>query len=360
MNTHASTMEGALPHASRRLGLLRPFSKLMVIAILLLIFFGGQVKSHDAGLSVPDWPLTYGQNPITYPISEWRGGIFHEHFHRLYAGVVAIMTVFLAIGLQLKSPYRWLKSLGWLAVFAVLLQALLGGLTVWYQLPVLVSSSHATLAQTYLVLIIIIAYGLSREREQRKQSMDVPGRRERWNVIATLALVVIAVLYGQLLLGALMRHTESGLAIPDFPKTAGRWIPRFDDATVAWVNDWRWDHGPLASGEQLHDVTLGQVVLHFSHRAGGLVVLACALGVLYAAARIRAQRPELWRTALIFLALTLTQFTLGMFTVWTQKTPLITSTHVMTGAALLGLCVLILLRAWPIHGRPGKHTDPVS
>src|SRR5690606_31322718 len=111
---------------------------------------------------------------------------------------------------------------------------------------------------------------------------------------------------------------------------------------------------PLATGEQLHDVSLGQVVLHFSHRVGGVFVLFCAIGLLIAATRARALRPELWRTVLLFLALTLTQFTLGMLTVWTQKTPLITSTHVMTGAALLGLCVLLALRAWPIHRAVGQ------
>src|SRR5690606_7823126 len=83
---------------------LRRFAAFVCVATLSLIFLGGQVKSHEAGLSVPDWPLTYGQNPITYPISEWRGGIQHEHFHRLYAGGVALLTVVLAGWLHWRDP----------------------------------------------------------------------------------------------------------------------------------------------------------------------------------------------------------------------------------------------------------------
>lgn len=324
---------------------LRLFAQATMLATLGLIFFGGQVKSHDAGLSVPDWPLTMEQNPITYPISEWRGGIFHEHFHRLYAGVVALLTVALAVWLGLSHAPRWLKGLGVLAVAAVLFQALLGGLTVIYQLPTVISASHATLAQTFFVILVIIAYGLSQERAARQLAPPPPP--QQWRPILNMALGLIALIYVQLLLGAFMRHTGAGLAIPDFPTVAGNWLPRFNADTVAWVNDWRWEHSPLATGEHLLDIGLGHVALHFAHRVGALVIAVYILFLLRAAARGRAEAPALWQGALLIAGAAGIQITLGILTIWTEKSPAITSLHVMTGAATLGLAVLLALRAWP-------------
>lgn len=324
---------------------LRRFSKLVCLATLLLIFFGGQVKSHEAGLAVPDWPLTYGQNPITYPISDWTGGIFHEHFHRLFAGVVASMTVLLAIWLQVREPRRWVRILGWLAVGAVLFQALLGGLTVIFHLPTAVSSSHAILAQTFFVITCILAYALSREAGQTAAAVS-PRQRVGALPVFRATVVLIGLIYVQLFLGALMRHTNAGLAIPDFPTTAGRIVPAFNDETLAWVNDWRFDHA-YYRGVDLPPVTLGQMVIHFSHRLGAIAVTAGMLIVLVRAWRRRAEDARVARTALVLCGIVLVQFTLGMFTVWTVKLPLLTSIHVMTGAALLGVAVLLAMRVCP-------------
>lgn len=323
---------------------LRRFAVLLCLATLSLIFFGGQVKSHEAGLSVPDWPLTYGQNPITYPPSEWRGGIFHEHFHRLYAGVIATMTVLLAGWLYLRAPR--LKELGILAVVAVLLQAGLGGMTVLLHLPVWVSSAHAILAQTFFLITLVIAYALSLERNRREAAAQ--RQPETKTPLLGLSCVLLGLVFFQLFLGALMRHTESGLAIPDFPTTAGQWMPAFNADSLAWVNDWRFEHQSDAAGSPLEVVTVGQMLIHFAHRLGALVVAIQVGWVLVAAYRLRGAVPQLWRSALLIGALCTVQIALGITTIWTIKHPYITSVHVMTGAALLGATGLLLLRAWPI------------
>lgn len=329
---------------------LRRFAFVVCLATLLLIFFGGQVKSHEAGLSVPDWPLTYGENPVTFGVSKWTGGIFHEHFHRLFAGVVALATVALAVCLYLKENRVWLVALGFGAVLAVLFQALLGGLTVWYHLPVLVSSAHAILAQTFFLITLVIWYGLSRERTRRLDAIAAGGV-EAVTPLKYAALVLIALVYGQLFLGALMRHTESGLAVYDFPTTAGSLIPRADEAALANINQWRFENTD-SLGAQLPDVTRTQVLIHLTHR-GGAIVVTLGVAVLAALAfQRRATHPALWRTALWLCGTVALQIALGAFTIWTIKHPYVTSIHVVTGAGILGLSGMMALRAWPLAARP--------
>ncbi len=325
---------------------LRNIALVLCLATFCLIFLGGQVKSHEAGLSVPDWPLTYGENPVTFGVSKWTGGIFHEHFHRLFAGGVAILTVILAILLYFKDDRVWMVALGAGAVFTVLLQAFLGGMTVWYQLPVLISSAHAVLAQTFFLITIIICYGLSGERARRVERA-ANGAPEIRTALKMGALVLIVAVYTQLFLGALMRHTESGLAVPDFPTTAGKIIPSVDEETVAWVNSWRFDHTD-SLGAILPDVTAGQIAIHLAHRGGALVVSLLIFGLTWSAFRRRQSHPEQWRTMIYLSLLVIFQVTLGAVTIWTVKHPYITSAHVVTGAGVLGLSTLLALRAWPV------------
>ena len=126
-------------NARRRFAIFLPFT------VLFLIFFGALVTSHGAGLSVPDWPTTFGRNMFLYPISGWVGGIFYEHGHRLIASVVGFLTLVLVVWIGSKESRKVVKRLGALALFAVMLQGLLGGMTVRYNLPTPVSVSHAVL-----------------------------------------------------------------------------------------------------------------------------------------------------------------------------------------------------------------------
>ena len=94
------------------------FAVLTAVATFCLIWVGGLVTSHGVGMSVPDWPTTYGYNMFLFPFSKWVGGIFYEHSHRLIASGVGLLTVVLAIWLWVKEPRRWVRWLGVLAVVA--------------------------------------------------------------------------------------------------------------------------------------------------------------------------------------------------------------------------------------------------
>src|SRR5436190_18487289 len=105
---------------------LHRFAVLMAAATLCLVCIGGLVTSHGAGMAVPDWPTTYGYNMFAFPISKWAGGIFYEHSHRLVASGVGFLTSILAIWLWVKESRRWLRWMGVIAWFAVVLQGVLG------------------------------------------------------------------------------------------------------------------------------------------------------------------------------------------------------------------------------------------
>src|SRR6059036_3078049 len=106
------------------------FAWLTCVATLLLICSGGMVTSKGVGLAVPDWPTTYGYNMFLFPISKWVGGIREEHTHRLFGFLVGMLTTILAVWLSLKEERRWLRWLGVVAFFGVVLQGVLGGLRV--------------------------------------------------------------------------------------------------------------------------------------------------------------------------------------------------------------------------------------
>src|SRR5215510_11261535 len=109
---------------------LHRFALLTACSTAFLIFVGGLVTSNEAGLSVPDWPTTYGWNMFTFPYSKWVGGIFYEHGHRLVASFVGFLTVGLTIWTWMKESRKWLRTLSLVALGAVITQGILGGLTV--------------------------------------------------------------------------------------------------------------------------------------------------------------------------------------------------------------------------------------
>ena len=328
----------------------------LVVATLGLLFLGGQVTSHGAGLSVPDWPTSYGRNMFLYPISDWDGGIFHEQLHRVVAATVGLLTTILAVWLALREPREWVRILGFLAFCGVILQGVLGGMTVLFLQPAWLSSAHAVLAQSFFMLTILIAYTQSRERAQREHD---PGaaRGDPW---AGPVLLVVGLVYIQLVLGAFMRHTESGLAIPDFPRMAGQIVPWFTSESVAWVNEWRMDYA-FEHGVVLPEVTLAQVWIHFAHRAGALLITLAVILALYRAYAGRIASPRMWRMAVGLAVLIAVQATLGVATVLTQRVPVIASLHLATGAAVLGMSTVFALRALPLslHAqRSATHEQP--
>jgi cytochrome c oxidase assembly protein subunit 15 len=165
--------------------------------IVLLIIAGALVTSNDAGLAVPDWPLSYGSwmPPMV-------GGIFYEHGHRVIAAVAGILTIILAVWLQLREPRAWVRKLGWAALGLVILQGVFGGITVLMRLPPPVSTTHATLAEIYFVTILSIALVTSRWWQRDLPSLEDTGSPK----LRTLAMLTSGAIFTQLILGAAFRH----------------------------------------------------------------------------------------------------------------------------------------------------------
>ena len=311
---------------------LRRFSKLTCFSTLFLIFVGGLVTSTGSGLSVPDWPLSYG---TLFP--PMVGGVRYEHTHRIVAGTVGFFMLVLAIWLAKVEKRCWVKNLGFIALGTVIMQGVLGGITVLFFLPKPISILHAVLAQTFFVLTIIIAYSQSIERNERTTQQHIPHS----SFLSKTCLALTILVYLQLILGAVMRHTGSGLAIPDFPTTGGQLIPRFNDEMLKVINDWRFNLN-------LDPVTLNQVLIHSAHRMGALVIVIAVSFLTLKAFPLKYNDKRILQSVFILDALVVIQIALGIITVLSRKAVYITTLHVLTGTAVLGMSILLTLRAYPL------------
>jgi len=284
-----------------------------------------------------------------FPPDLWIRGIFYEHVHRLYASGIGFLTVILASWIFLRDARRSLKILGALSVCVVILQGVLGGLTVLTQLPAAISASHGTLAQLFLVLLTIVAYGESKEwlaRKQDRARTDSP-RPIFFRVGVTMGALVLV----QLILGAVMRHTESGLAVLDFPTMAHSWLPSLSSVTIQTANEMR-------SAAHLPPITHMQLLAHLSHRLGGIALWIALIGCSIWTLRQRSEVSNKLRSSawMILIAVNV-QFALGIASVLLLREPFLTSVHVVLGAGLLFLVTLYALRAYPAGGlqqRAGK------
>lgn len=315
--------------------LLRRLSKFLSASTLFLIFLGALVKSTESGLSVPDWPTTYGHFMFSFPLDQMVGGIKYEHTHRMAASMVGLLTLALCVLLLKSAAPVWIKRLGIWAVVAVILQGVLGGLTVKYFLPVWLSTLHGVLAQSFFLLTILIAYALSIERHGRLTM------QESYTPPFIKAIVFFTMMiFIQLVLGNLMRHTESGLAIPDFPTMGGTLVPTMDQSMLARINAWRFEHN-------LDPVKMGQIHVHLTHRVWALFILFMLFYINQQAYTHCLTKPLIMKTVFWINTAVVLQIVLGISTVLTHKEILTTTFHVVLGAVVLGLCFLLLLRSSP-------------
>jgi len=290
----------------------RLYTRLVALSTAVLIFAGGLVTSTGSGLSVPDWPNTYGHFMFTFPLDKMVGGIRFEHTHRLIASTVGFLILVLAIWLWRAEPRAWVRRLGYLALAAVITQGILGGITVLWYLPDPISIAHASLAQIVFCLTTAIALFTSRGwLESTAPSSDDA-------VLRKLTVVTTGWIYVQILIGATMRHTDAGLAIPDFPLAFGHLIPPHWDPKIA---------------------------IHFAHRVGALVATVLIIATTGHVFYRHRGRGGLVRPALLLLALLTAQITLGAYTVLTEKHYVINSLHVVTGASVLATSLVLALRA---------------
>jgi len=210
-------------------------------------------------------------------------------------------------------------------------QGVLGGVTVLYKLPLAVSVAHACLGQIFFCLTVALAILTGAQWQD-----PVPGAS---SALPAIAAATTALVFGQLLLGALVRHMGAGLAIPDFPLAFGGLVP------------------PLESP---------YITVHFAHRIGALVVALAVVATAAVAAAAPGGRSAR-AAALLVLALLVLQITLGGVTIWSRRAVPATTSHLVVGAALLATSLALTLRAsrfvgWRRVARatagPGRHPFP--
>jgi cytochrome c oxidase assembly protein subunit 15 len=305
---------------------LRRFAWLVAVLTLLLICSGGMVTSKGVGLAVPDWPTTFGYNMFLFPVSQWVGGIFFEHTHRLIASTIGLLTIILAVWLWRATPrLRWL---GVAALGAVILQGVLGGLRVTL-LKDEIGIFHACLAQAFFGLLVYIAWSLS---------SSPPPQVVNRAAVCWLGITATALTYLQLGLGATMRHQHRDLSILDFPTAYGSVIPDVSAPNLAGINQWRDAHA-------LSNVTAGQIWLQMAHRfvalliAAGVISYWCAVRSRRAASSTGTRALSTW-----WVFFLLCQITLGAWTIWTNKAADIATAHVAVGATMLAFGVVISAR----------------
>jgi heme a synthase len=178
------------------------FAFFLSCCTVLLLMAGALVTSNDAGLAVPDWPLSYGS--LLPPMV---GGIFYEHGHRMIATAVGILTIILAILLARSESRRWVRNLGWTALGLVIAQGILGGLTVKYLLPPPISTAHATLAQLFFVTLVSLTLFTSKWWQSDLPQLEDTGSPR----LRSLAALTTVAIFGQLILGAGFRHGAFGI-----------------------------------------------------------------------------------------------------------------------------------------------------
>lgn len=309
---------------SRSPGLHR-FAVLTASATFVLLFLGGLVTSTGSALAVPDWPLSFGQ--VFPPMV---GGVLYEHGHRLAASTVGLLTVALVTWTVLREPRPAVRGLAVAALVAVVLQGVLGGVTVLYKLPPAVSVAHACLGQTFFCITVALALVTGRGWES---PVVEPASAARGLTIATTALV-----FCQLVLGAVVRHLHAGLAIPDFPLAFGRLVPPFETVYIA---------------------------VHFAHRVGALIVASAIAVTAGTVLSHHGGQPSLRRTALLLLTLVVIQIGLGASIVWTHRAVFPTTLHQTTGAAVLATSLVLALRVRRstravVHEAPGTLPHTVA
>lgn len=269
-------------------------AKILVGLIFGLLLVGGVVHNTGSSLACPDWPTCYGSL-----MPEMKGGVAIEHSHRLFAAAVGLLTIVLAVLLYKEgSP---LRRLGLWAVFLVVFQGVLGGITVLFRLPDLISTAHLGTSFLFFALIIYIT--------SKTSPFDSgPGARgRRW------IQVVTALVFLQSLLGAFIRHTDSGLVCPDIPFCLGK--------------IWPFGMHPMFQ-------------IHMAHRWLAVVVGLCVFSLPFV---VRSESPKVKRLIVLACGTVLLQIGLGVASVLTHLGIVAVTGHLGGAALLWGLMVSLTI-----------------
>ena len=306
-------------------------------SILFLICLGGLVTSHEAGMSVPDWPNTYGYNMFVFPWQDWVGGIFYEHAHRLVAFAVSSLATLLAVWLCFQERI-WLRWMGVVVPIFFALEATLGGLRVVLSEDQL-GIFHGCVAQLLFVSVSLIALFTSRWWIETRSGLTPP----KWT---GRSLAICGLIFCQLIIGATMRHEHAGLAISDFPLAYGQVWPKTDPASVDEYNADRFKHDVNAKA-----TTALYINMQMAHRVGAVLITVAILAAAAAMWLTPGTARILRRWSAVWVFLVFLQFILGACTIWTNKAADVATTHVAVGALTLVLGALLTAMSWRLQSR---------
>lgn len=300
-------------------------------ATFLLIVVGGLVTSKGVGMSVPDWPTTYGYNMFLFPYSKWVGGIFWEHSHRLIASGVGFLTLILSGVTFWKEKRTWVRWLAVGAVVAVILQGVLGGLRVTLYKDQ-IGIFHAALAQSFFGLLLIIASVTGKGFFAGKWTNDLVVYSLRRLGIAALFLT-----YFQLGIAATIRHQHAPLAIRDFPTAYGALFPETSPEALAKINTER-------QQDRIAPVSASQIYLQMTHRFGAVALLLVVIAFVTRVVKVTPLGHWLRGWSLLWCGAILLQILLGAMTIWFNKAADVATTHMALGALLTSFTILLVFR----------------
>jgi cytochrome c oxidase assembly protein subunit 15 len=290
---------------------LHRFAVFAAVCTFMLVFAGGLVTSTGSAMAVPSWPLDAGHLVPQH----WNPGVVFEWGHRAIAGTVSILTFLLALWTWMVERRAWLRYTALGAAGLVVFQAVLGGMTVLFDLPLTFAVAHAMTGQAFFCLMVSIALFTS----PRWESIEAAPRPADGASLAPLAAITTVIIYAQIIIGAVMRHMHAGLAIPDFPLNFGHLVPPMFSLPIA---------------------------INFAHRCGAIVVTAMIVWTAARVIRLHGDDPVLRRPALASLALLALQISLGAATVLSRRAVIPTTSHVAVGAAVLATSLVLTIRAW--------------
>jgi cytochrome c oxidase assembly protein subunit 15 len=315
----AGTRAPAVADAAGDGGLLHAFSVALAIWTFGLLSAGGVVTGKEAGLAVPDWPLSYGHvNPPGWTIPD---NVFVEHLHRLLGWAAGLMTIALAVWVQLRDPRPWMRRLGWIVLGAIVVQGVIGG---YFRVVLLqhgMAIVHGITGQAFFCLVVATALFLSPGWRDAPPAAEDPSARR----LRRLSLLAAVALFLQVVIGAVVRHSR-----------------------------------------------LGHSIAHVApHALWGLVAAGLSLSALLEASRVRGARGALLPPALVLGGGAALQVLLGLGAYFANTvgvreivrptTQVVTTTiHQAAGAAVLAAAVVLHLRARRLLREPAAGPAPAG